>query len=228
MELSKLPGKPVLSPAGEALGYVKCAYVCKNFDKLSCLACVDGEEEEFFVPAQAIAGVGDAVIASARSKTPVGIPSPIGKGVYDRFGNFLGGAGEFDPDNKLLFVYKNGGCAVFPAETIAVDEAIIVYENAKQKPAARRKNVQKNTKRTVKKETEAPPSPPRAENTVHKYLMPSRPLSGTNLLGKQVKKTVFSEEGTLASAGETVTPAVLKKAREHNRLVELAANTLTE
>lgn len=228
MELSELPGKPVLSPAGEALGYVKCAYVCKNFDKLSCLACVDGEEEEYYIPMQAVKGIGDAVIASpTRLKTASGLPSPVGKGVFDRFGNFLGAAGGFDPEKGLLFVQKSGGCAVFPAAFLSVEEAVIVYETAEQKPAPHRKNVQKNAKRTTKKGTETTPLP-HAENTVHKFFLPSAPISGTNLLGKQVKKSVYSENGKLVSAGETVTPVVLKRAREHNRLIELAANTLTE
>ncbi len=49
-----------------------------------------------------------------------------------------------------------------------------------------------------------------------------------NLLGRKVAKPLKIGDTLLADAGETVTPRLLQRAREHNRLLELTAGLLTE
>lgn len=220
MKISFLIGKPVISPAGEALGYVKQAYVGKNFDKLAMLLCVDGEEEEFLLPAQAVEGAKDAVIAhNRRAKSVSGVPSPVGTGVFDRSGNFLGGAEELDPEHGVLTVFCGNGRAVFPAAYIRSDGATVVCDQpyARKKSRKKSENVPKKEIRMQKNVTSEEVPKPDAESG-----------GSGGLLGKQVKKTVSGENGPIAQAGEKVTPALLKKAHEHNRLLGLTANTLTE
>lgn len=220
MKLSFLIGKPVISLAGESLGYVKQAYVSKNFDKLATLLCVDGEEEEFLLPAHAVVGARDAVIAQDRRlKSASGVPSPVGTGVFDSAGNFLGGAEELDLSEGVLTVVCGSGRAIFPAAYLRSNGATVVCDQPCARKKARKKDENGPKKEIRMQKNDTPPAE-----------MPS-PVTESGepgLLGKQVKKTVAGENGPIANAGEKVTPALLKKAHEHNRLLGLAANTLTE
>lgn len=214
MELSQLIGKPVLSPAGEALGCVKCAYVFKN--ELSGLLCFDRDEEEFFLPSRALLSFGDAVIAEpCRTDGQRGEPFPVGKPVFDEWGRFLGAACAMETgEHGVLTVFPGGKTELcFPLSALSFGEAVIVYET-RRPPRKKTTRMRQNAIQVAKTE-------PNAEEK-------TGALPSTGLLGKQVKKPVCWEDETLARAGETVTPALLKRAREHNRLLELAAHTLTE
>ena len=91
MQLSTLIGKPVLTRAGDRLGYVTAAHPARDLKKISSLVCADDDENEFCLPARAILSVSDAVIAGgARLKAPTGIESPIGKRAYSHTGEELG------------------------------------------------------------------------------------------------------------------------------------------
>lgn len=201
MELNSLPARPVFSPEGERIGYVKCAYICKNLGKLSSLCCVDEEENEFFLPAQSVSFEEEGVFAgTARERSPKGVPSPVGKAVFNRAGGYLGRCCGFDADSGVLTAEKKGARCVFPAACLKLGDAVIVSEN--KKSARSNENAIR-----VTKTAEKPP-----QNI------------GSDLLGKQLKKDV---EG-VAEKGDTVTAATLKLARRNNKLLELAANTLTE
>ncbi len=207
MELSLLPGKPVLSREGKALGYVKCAYVCKNLSELSCLVCVDGEEEEFILPAKELVFSEEGVCAGkARLKAPSGVPCPVGKAVFDRAGRYLGRCSRFDTEGALSV--WNGGEKVLPLSRLSLGDAVIATLPAQGEKKTTR--TAQNAIQVGKKEKKADVEPPEQD--------------GFGVLGKQVKKPV---EG-VAVCGETVTPATLKRARENNKLLELTANTLTQ
>ena len=91
MQISTLIGKPVLTRAGDRLGYVTAAYLTRDRKKLSSLACADDEEEEFYLPARAVLAAADAVIAGmGRLNAPTGEPCPIGKRAYSAAGEALG------------------------------------------------------------------------------------------------------------------------------------------
>ncbi len=200
MELSLLPGTPVLSPAGEALGYVKSVYVLKN--RLSALGCADGGEEEFFLPAQKLSFSEKGVTAGrAKTSAPSGEPCPVGRAVFGRTGKFLGRCCGFDPEAGTLSARRGEATLVFPLSRAAAGDVVLISPTHEKKngPAA------KNAIRVDKTQKIS------AENGAH------------GLLGKRVKRPV---EG-VAEAGETVTPATLQRARENNRLLELAASTLT-
>lgn len=207
MQLSLLPGKPVFSREGKELGYVKCAYICKNQRDLACLVCVDGEEEEFILPAKELTFSDDKVSAGkARLKAPLGLPCPVGKAVFDREGRFLGRCNGYDTDGTLSV--WNGSAQTLPAARICLGDAVIAaFPSQREKKTAR---TAQNAIRVDKKEK-------RTDDVAS-----GREEFG--VLGRQVKKPV---EG-VAAPGETVTPATLKRARENNKLLELAANTLTQ
>ena len=202
MEFSSLIGKPLLSSSGESLGYVKAVLLVKNLSSLSALSCVDGEEEEFFVPASAVESIGDAIIlGKARLKEPAGVPCPVGRAVYDENGTYLGAASALlSGENGVLTVIGACGAREFPVKSVVVGDKVMISE-----------------KRTRPKKTaQTKPRPPKKSE-------PPKTDYRTNLLGRQLQRAVKG----LASAGETVTPEMIRRARESNKLLELTANTLT-
>ncbi len=211
MELCLLPGKPVLSPSGERLGYVKSVYLCKNLKKASSLVCVSEEEEEFVLPAWEVVCSEDGVLAGkTRQKAPAGIPCPAGSAVFDRTGTMLGRCGGVDPERGIMTVIarkrsgedmKARSAMFFPLSRVAVGDVVLIAACREKKTTCDAKNV----------------------TQVAKTQDQSGEEEGFGVLGKQVKKQVAG----VAETGETVTPVTLKRARENNKLLELAASTLT-
>lgn len=219
MQLSSLIGKPVLSPSGESLGYVKDCYLGKNRNALSSLACVDDEEEEFFLPARAILSNGDAVIAgNARLTLPTGIKSPIGCAVYSAHGDFLGIAREMtiEKNNAFVTVEKEEIKTECNVKRLVIGEAVIVYAEGMKKPAEKQRPSQEETPATpAKPENTAPAAESIAEETLYEG----------NLLGKRAKQNITDEKGILLiRAGEIITPAAIRKAGQSNRLLQLSAS----
>ena len=226
MNLSTVIGKPVLSPQGEALGYVKTAYLNRALTELSSLGCIDADEEEFCLSARAIAAIGDAVIAkkSLRSN-PVGVPCPIGNAAYSSDGEFLGAVADYslDGENSELILRSETAEIRIPAKRVAVGETAIIYPDAA--PRSTRSSVSKRPKSDPVAETEKVASaeepvivPTSSEDTPDRF----------NLLGKQVKKDIFNAYGIpIARAGERITPSIIRNARQNNLLLRLAVNTLT-
>lgn len=225
MNLSTVIGKPVLSPQGEALGYVKTAYLNRTLSDLSSLGCIDDDEEEFYLSARAITAIGDAVIAkrSLRSN-PVGVPCPIGNAAYSSDGKFLGAVADYslDGENSEIILRNETSEIRIPAKRVAVGETAIIYPEAAPRSArtsAPKRAVPKSAAEAKEPPAEAPiPSALPAEDTPDRF----------NLLGKRVKIDVLDAYGTpIARAGETITPSVIRNARQNNLLLRLAVNTLT-
>lgn len=219
MELSSFVGKRILSPTGKDLGYSKSVLLTRNRKKISCLVCIDGDEEEFYLPARAVLAAGDVIIAGpTRLSAPAGIPCPVGLPVYSNLGESLGTVvdlvlGEGDP---VYLVGKDGVRESYPAERLTVSETVIAYpEGVKKRAAARKKRADKR---------DATPAPEKEEAET----APIDPFDRFNLLGRTVKKSVYDGCGKpIALAGERVTPAVLSDARRKNLLLQLTVNTLT-
>lgn len=219
MELSSFVGKRILSPAGKDLGYSKSVLLTRNRKKISCLVCIDGDEEEFYLPARAVLAAGDVIIAGpARLSAPAGIPCPVGLPVYSNLGESLGTVVDLvlcegDP---VYLVGKDGVRESYPAERLTVSETVIAYpEGVKKRAAARKKRADKR---------DATPAPEKEEAET----APIDPFDRFNLLGRTVKKSVYDGCGKpIALAGERVTPAVLSDARRKNLLLQLTVNTLT-
>ena len=256
MQLSMLIGKQVLTPAGERLGYVTGAYLDRELKKLSALTIADAEEEEFFMPARALVAVSDAVIANNfRIRTASGVPSPVGISAYSEKGELLGSVGDwlFGEEDAVLILVKEGVRTSVPVKNVLMGETIIVYpEPPKKRPAPPRRpaapkkvdnkengNTMPATeppKNDVPPVTEEAPTP--AEEPTDGVAPPPSPrkkggateysFNRFNLLGRRVKKSVFDEWGLpVALAGERITPEILARARQSNRLLTLTVNTLT-
>ena len=232
MQLSSLIGKQILSPAGEVLGYVKGAYLGKNFLKLSALVCIDGDEEEFYLPARAILAAEDAVIAGkGRLENPTGVACPVGKTAYSEKGEYLGLVTDFlygeEGVTPVLIATKDGVRTPLPVDLITVGETVMLRDAASAKPvrvrSSAKKSASENAPKKPVKEVKTPPAPKK----------PNEPgqvinFNRWNLLGRTLKKTVFDQFGVpIALAGEKITPEILKRARKNNRLLQLTVNTLT-
>lgn len=227
MELALLPGKLVLSPRGETLGYIKCAYVNENFVGLCCLVCVDAEEEEFILGAGAIRSVGEAVIAENVRQTEIcGLPCPVGKALFNAEGNFVGRCNGFEAETGTLSLLCGKAVRHFLASQLVIGEVILLPREERKSAKKVQKNVERTTKIGTKSNKKAPAGAPEerkikgAHNAPEELQKPDE----YGVLGKRVLKGVAD----VAEPGEKVTPALLKRAHESNKLLALTANTLTK
>ncbi len=248
MQLSTLIGKPVLTRAGDRLGYVTAVYLSRDMKKISSLLCADDEEEEFCLPARAMLSAADAVIAGgARLKAPTGIASPIGKRAYTHTGEELGTLTDVElGEEPALLITRGENTLRCETARAVIRETVIVYPSAaERRPAsAKRKQAPQkkgNTramsapKRTEPTMSAQPPTnggtlspPPMPEAEPAKAPAGSFRIDRTNLLGRRVKRSVYDETGApIAVAGERVTPETIALARRKNRLLALTVNTLT-
>lgn len=257
MELSTIIGKPVLSPAGERLGYVKNVYVGKNLDSVLSLGCIDDEEEEFYLPYRAVLSAEDAVIARPHAvSAPSGVPCPIGMAAYSHRGEALGIVTDllFTDGGASVVVLRDGVRTPYDGALVSVGETAIVYPDGETKQAAAKHPPKKRTVRAAKnppREESKPAKLPLEEpkpaeipleepNPAGRETPPNDRTDGRaeeavsegiyrmNLLGRRVKRDVCDGQGfPIARTGEKVTPSVLREARRHNRLLELTVNTLT-
>ncbi len=181
MQLSNLIGKQILSPAGEAYGYVLAARPTKDLSKLSSLIAVDGEEEEFCIPARAILSVDDAVIAGrTRIETPTGIPSPIGREVFSYTGEYLGAVCDLllgDGSEAILVVTRDGVRTTAAAACAIFGEHIVLYLDREARDAAAKSGGKKRpslpraaVQRELAQRSELPPA--KRENTPPKQSIP--------------------------------------------------------
>lgn len=257
MQISSLIGKPVLSPSGEAYGYITDVRLSRNFQKIACLVIADSEEEETYLPMQTVRAVADAVIAGkARLSEPAGVPSPIGKRAYTLKGEELGFVSDVTlGDDPYFMISKGNTTDMVPISLVSVMESVIVYESEEERA------LMKKTVRT--KATGATQSPrERSQTKRAKREVPHRPgeepavdlpdvlpplkepdpaapvteppapkglYDRTNLLGRYVKRPVYDNAGApIALEGERITPALLSNARRAGKLLALAVNTLTQ
>ncbi len=219
MEYSMLIGKPLLSPGGENRGYITGLFLSEDLSRLCSLACADEEEEEFFLPAKAIRSVGDAVIAEGdKIASPIGVPCPVGRAVYDETGGFLGGAGALtDGANGALTIVGAFGEKQIPARQVFAGNCLIVrggkQRPAKKKPCGKEREPQRSSE-------PAKPGQSERRRKADAEEMGYR----LDLIGKRALKAVED----LIPAGDRVTAETLRRAHENNRLLELASAVLTE
>lgn len=208
MEFSTLIGKPVLSHNGKSYGYAVRVYVSKDLTALTCILCVDSEEEEFYLPANAVQRVGDAIVAGkARLKAPVGIPCPVGRGAFDEKGAFLGGVSALtDGTHGSITIVGLFGEREYSSRLVSAEEVVVIRDEPRS-----RKSAQREPKRD-----KAPRQSPLTTPEEFSYR--------TNLLGRRVRREIQG----LALPGETVTCEMIRRAHETNRLLELKSNVLTD
>ncbi len=253
MQISNFIGKPVLSPGGEAFGYVTDVRLSRDYKKPLCLVVADSEEEEIYLPQRTVRAVSDAVIAGkARLTTPTGIPSPVGKHAYTGGGKLLGTVSDVCFGEEPCLIVTEGNTAdMVPISRVSVMESVIIYESAEER-ALMKKSLRESRPEGARKRRESVagtkrevphrPGEEPAENVP--YLVPPMREPGpdvadppapkgfadrTNLLGRYVKRAVYDNAGRpIAQAGECVTPALLSAARRAGKLLALTVNTLTQ
>ncbi len=225
MQLSTIIGKPILTRAGEQLGYVTGVCLTRDLKKLAALAAADGDEEEFYLPARAVLSLSDAIIASAaRIPAPTGLPSPVGLPAFSPNGDTLGTVCDllFGDEEPVLILSREGVRTAVPVCRAAIGESVIVYGEG-EKPAARKIKPRAPQEAPAPVPKKAPSAEPKEQTKEVKY-----DLGGRNLLGRRVIRSVFDADGKLvAAAGERITPDILSRARRKGRLVALTVNTLT-
>ncbi len=234
MQISNIIGKQIFSPTGELLGVCLNAYVARDLSKLTALSCADSEDEEFCLPTRAIRSTQDAIIATPlRMYAPKGIPAPIGKSVYSPSGELLGAVCDLILDEQSsLLVHKDGKKQVYPIAHVVAGKKITIYPSAQHSPLAKPSSTKKHLKKATRVAVREP-QPPTVSDATEKPDITNTPpivtpLHRLDLLGRTVKKSVFTTDGTLLiAAGERVTNQLLAKARRHNRLLQLTVNTLT-
>ncbi len=203
MFLKDLIGKKVLSHDGKLLGYSRAAIFSANFRRIVALLCADEDEEDFLFPLSAALSVGDALIMPRRpsAKSEGRTYSPLLKQVYTVQGKFLGCVSDLRLE-KMKIIAAVLDDKELPADKIKAWGDCLLYDPAPKTARARRQ-------RGEEKEPTA-----------------ARPVI---LLGRTLRHDVKkSAEETLFAKGTRITPAVLRAAALHKKLVELTAKTLSE
>lgn len=138
MQLSEIIGTMILSPEGENLGYVKEAFLTRDATALSCLVAVDGDEEEFILPARSVLAVKDAIIAGrGRISAPTGAPSPMGRAAFSEHGEYLGAVVDVTLSAApAIAVLREGTAQTFPLTRVTAGETVIVFDAEKKRRAS--------------------------------------------------------------------------------------------
>lgn len=255
MLISSLIGKQIFTPEGTPFGYVFGALLTKNRQRLSHLACADGDENEFYLPECAVLEIGEHVTANpVRESAPAAFsPLPTGKPVYDDSGVSFGFVNDVAIERESVAVLTTENTRL-PLSRLKFGDAVLY------RPERRSKNTKQPAKRAEKKAEPAPSSdekrketpPPRIKETKNPLPMsgssvsvlpqPERAPTGRsapqpvnaglyrlNLLGRKVNRDVYDGDGKLiARAGEKITAKILAEARRSNILLKLTVNTLTD
>ena len=241
MQLSSLIGKPVLSRAGERLGYVTALQFARDYSRIACLICADTEEEEFILPARAVLSVADAVIAGRqRLSEATGEPSPVGRMVYLHTGEEMGAVSDVETGEiPALCVRGKQGEEKIPIVRAAIGETVIVYPSERERrtagTAARKREAHRQERMprsslVSEKNDRATPTTNHEQTSIAAEAGEGKAvrIDRTNLLGRIVRRSVFDDRGhPIARAGDRVTPDMIGHARRENRLLALTVNTLT-
>ena len=238
MEVSTMIGAEIFSPAGEKLGYVKSVYLSKDRKKITCLLCVDegesGEDDEFIMPFKAVLSVKDVVIArKMRIEKVTGSPVPVGINAYSDTGEALGTLCEIlvGDGGPVYIVTKNGVRTSYPDGSVIIGEALMIAppgtKTGARSTAKKGKGKTKTASAsTAKGGSDKEPAP--SEFAPLMNLTGPAGIDRLNLLGRQVKITVYDKSGeVIASSGQRITPEILSLARKNNLLLRLTVNTLT-
>ena len=233
MEVSTMIGAEIFSLAGEKLGYVKAVYLSKDRKKITCLLCVDeDDEDEFVMPFRAVLSVGDVVIAKkARIAKTTGSPAPVGINAYSSAGEALGTLCEIlvGDGGPVYIVTKNGVRTSYPEGTVVIGEALMISAGG----TAQKESVKRPSKRTHKESVkevkeEVALSTLSVQDDFAPIVNAGGGIDRLNLLGRQVKITVLNANGdAIALRGQRITPEILSLARRNNLLLRLTVNTLT-
>lgn len=192
--VSELIGKPLLTRKGEYRGCVKNVQTDARLLRIRNLECFDAEEEEFLLPASAVAQFGqDALIV--KGGTPHAckncVPLPFKCSAYTQTGDALGVIDDFARDGLAItgILLSDGELRPTAGAGKIADAALFGA-----RPAARKAT--------------APPAGKRAGQAL--------------LTGKILPEALTDVRGNvLAPAGTRVTAEVIRRAMAHGKLFAL-------
>ena len=135
-------GKPLLTRGGERIGYVKNVQTDKNLRRVRNLECVGEEdEEEFLLPASAVAQWGkDAIVAARRANSCKNcLPAPFGVAVYSAGGEALGPIDDFARDGLDITGIRLADGKLLPVGALrSLTDTAIVDPDGALSPVVRR------------------------------------------------------------------------------------------
>lgn len=135
-------GKPLLTRGGERIGYVKNVQTDKNLRRVRNLECVGEEdEEEFLLPASAVAQWGrDAIVAARRANGCKNcLPAPFGVAVYSAGGEALGPIDDFARDGLDITGIRLADGRLLPVGALhSLTDTAIVDPDGALSPVVRR------------------------------------------------------------------------------------------
>ena len=141
--VSGLIGKPLLTRSGEYLGCVTNVQTDARFARIRNFVCFDREEEDFLLPASAIAEYGqDALVVrgTARNACRNCRDLPLKCKVYSQTGDALGAIDDFLRSGACLTGVVLSGGAAYPLERLVsvTDVAVLDLSDPFTPPKARR------------------------------------------------------------------------------------------
>lgn len=147
--VSELIGKPLLTKSGEYLGCVKSVQTDARYGRIRNFACFDRDEEDFLLPASAIAQFGqDALVVQYASRRACKncVPLPLKCKTYSQSGNELGAIDDFlRSGTELTGVVLSNGQA-YPLERLVkvTDVAVLDLSDPFVPPKTRKAPAQKS------------------------------------------------------------------------------------
>ena len=147
--VSELIGKPLLTKSGEYLGCVKSVQTDARYGRIRNFACFDRDEEDFLLPASAIAQFGqDALVVqyAARRACKNCVPLPLKCKTYSQSGDELGAIDDFlRSGTELTGVVLSNGQA-YPLERLVkvTDVAVLDLSDPFVPPKTRKAPAQKS------------------------------------------------------------------------------------
>lgn len=147
--VSELIGKPLLTKSGEYLGCVKSVQTDARYGRIRNFACFDRDEEDFLLPASAIAQFGqDALVVQYASRRACKncVPLPLKCKTYSQSGDELGAIDDFlRSGTELTGVVLSNGQA-YPLERLVkvTDVAVLDLSDPFVPPKTRKAPAQKS------------------------------------------------------------------------------------
>ena len=190
--VSELIGKPLLTKSGEYLGCVKSVQTDARYGRIRNFACFDRDEEDFLLPASAIAQFGqDALVVQYASRRACKncVPLPLKCKTYSQSGDELGAIDDFlRSGTELTGVVLSNGQA-YPLERLVkvTDVAVLDLSDPFVPPKTRKAPAQKS----------APPAKERARECA------AAALPETETVGEQPHAAQAARYEEVASLRET-------------------------
>lgn len=216
--VSELIGKPLLTKSGEYLGCVKSVQTDARYGRIRNFACFDRDEEDFLLPASAIAQFGqDALVVqyAARRACKNCVPLPLKCKTYSQSGDELGAIDDFlRSGTELTGVVLSNGQA-YPLERLVkvTDVAVLDLSDPFVPPKTRKAPAQKNAPPTKERAREcAAAALPDAETDEKAHTAPAAPYEEVASLRETAaavaEESAQREEGAAPPKSGGTRPAV--------------------